>query len=347
MEISNDSPASSPRPAGVGPGERLQAARIEKGLSVQDVANRMHLSSNILESIEENNFDEITAPIFVKGYLRAYARIVSLDEDEMIQQYINFYSEEDPPITSTSNMAPELSVADARIKWTTYLVILVLAALLAVWWWNKERNQEVAISLEASPDTTEQVIEEGTQPVQPASSEIEAGSESTISESTIGTASNESDSAETVEPDSETVATDSIVEAEPESEVEPENAVNDAVDEIQPDEEVMVEAESEASESSVTSAAEVFVGSHTAPAGSDLLKIIVHADTWADIKDNSDYQLVYDLLRAGQSVNLTGQAPFTVFLGNGHGVEISFNNQEIGLTSLIQDDNTARLNVGQ
>jgi cytoskeleton protein RodZ len=140
----NDAPA---RAGGTGPGERLQAARIKNGLSLEDVANRMHLSASILEALEENNFDEITAPIFVKGYLRAYARIVSLSEDEMIEQYVDFYSEEDPPINSTSNMAPELSPADSRIKWTTYFVILVLAVLLAAWWWNKQQNQDAPVSL--------------------------------------------------------------------------------------------------------------------------------------------------------------------------------------------------------
>jgi cytoskeleton protein RodZ len=136
------------RPSGIGPGERLQAARIQKGLSLEDVAGRMHLSPRILEAIEENNFEEITAPIFVKGYLRAYARIVALDEDDMIQQYVDYYSEEDPPISSTSNTIPELSVADVRIKWTTYLVVLVLAALLSAWWWNKSQNEESPISLD-------------------------------------------------------------------------------------------------------------------------------------------------------------------------------------------------------
>ena len=336
MEIANDTPVSAPpRPAGIGPGERLQAARIEKGLSVQDVANRMHLSSSILESIEENNFDEITAPIFVKGYLRAYARIVSLDEDEMIQQYINFYSEEDPPITSTSTMTPELSVGDARIKWTTYLVILVLAALLVVWWWNKERNQEVAISLDASSNVAEQTIEESTLPVvQPVSSEIEAVSESTAD-------LDESGSTATTEPGNEAVEASSYVAAEPD------NSADDAVDQVQADEEVINEVENSDSESPTASQGQVFVGTRIAPTGSDKLSIIVHADTWADITDDTDHQLVYDLLRAGQSMDLTGQAPFAVFFGNGHGVEVSFNNREIGLTSLIQDDNTARINIGQ
>ena len=74
--------------------------------------------------------------------------------------------------------------------------------------------------------------------------------------------------------------------------------------------------------------------------------MIVNADTWADVKDANSHQLVYDLLRAGSEVDLTGQAPFAVFLGNGHGVELLLNGEEIGISSIIRDDNTARLNVG-
>jgi cytoskeleton protein RodZ len=170
------------RPSGIGPGERLQAARIQKGLSLEDVAGRMHLSPRILEAIEENNFEEITAPIFVKGYLRAYARIVALDEDDMIQQYVDYYSEEDPPISSTSNTIPELSVADVRIKWTTYLVVLVLAALLSAWWWNKSQNEESPISLDTQAPGLESTEAAESDVV---NTEIEAASE-------ISTATDES-----------------------------------------------------------------------------------------------------------------------------------------------------------
>jgi cytoskeleton protein RodZ len=83
-----------------------------------------------------------------------------------------------------------------------------------------------------------------------------------------------------------------------------------------------------------------------APIGSDKLRIVVHADTWADVKDANNYQLVYDLLRADSTVELSGQAPFVVFLGNGHGVEIQFNGEQIGFSARIRDDNTARINIG-
>jgi len=77
-----DEPSTNASALKLGPGERLQAARISAGYTVDDIASKMHLSNAILTSLEENDFDEITAPIFVKGYLRAYAKIVNLDEND-------------------------------------------------------------------------------------------------------------------------------------------------------------------------------------------------------------------------------------------------------------------------
>lgn len=333
MNPADKNPSHDSRPTGIGPGERLQAARIQMGMSVEDVAARMHLSVAILESIEDNNFEEITAPIFVKGYLRAYARMVSLDEDEMILQYIDFYSEEDPPISSTSNMAPELSVADARIKWTTYLVILVLGVLLAAWWWNKEQADDEAISLDATAPVIEQ-DQAGNAEI--AANEIEAVSENPSQ-------------AESLQTETEAPVTAAEPEAaEPEPEPEPEVVeVSPVVAEPAP--EIAVVAADAATTDPIDT--EPVAGTRNlpvrlAPAGSDRMRLIVHADTWVDIKDSSDFQLVYDLLRADQTVELVGEAPFSVFLGNGHGIEILLNDEAIDLAPRVRDDNTARLKIG-
>ncbi|MCP4767917.1 MAG: helix-turn-helix domain-containing protein [Gammaproteobacteria bacterium] len=354
MDIAEDNANNAARPTKIGPGERLAAERIKKGLSLEDVARRMHLSTSILEAIEENNFDEITAPIFVKGYLRAYARIVALSEDEMIEQYLDMYSEEDPPISSTSNMVPELSVKDARIKWTTYLVIVVLGVLLAAWWWNKQQSDEAPISLDAQTSGTEEIAG-GDESV--VSSEVQAGSETLI------------DSTETAETREtvvqESVTTTPLAASEPtEAEMPAAEPEDTAVVEPEPVPEPEAEAEAEAeaedtaaeTESSMAAepeaaAAETATGTlarpeRTAPTGSDKLQIIVHADTWGDVKDASNHQLVYDLLRADTSIELMGQAPFAVFLGNGHGVEILFNGEGVEIAPRIRDDNTARLNIG-
>jgi cytoskeleton protein RodZ len=342
------------RSGGIGPGERLQAARIEQGLTLDDVPTRMHLSAKILEAIEDNNFEEITAPIFVKGYLRAYARIVSLDEDDMIDQYIDFYSEEDPPISSISNITSELSVTDLRIKWTTYILLLIIGVSLAAWWWNKEQSDEAPISLAAQTSSPEDPAKSSTDVV---SSEIEAVSEeliesgetveATISQSVSVTAAEVESAATTTRP--EPSAADDEVEVV--DVVEDEVVADEVVEVVEGEvaEGEVAEGESVEAETGLLVTAQITPDQsiRIAPGGSDKLKIIVHADTWADIKDATSYQLVYDLLRADNTVELTGQAPFTVFLGNGHGVEIIFNGEEIEVAPRIRDDNTARLKIGR
>ncbi len=371
MDVAEDKPNDTPRAAKIGPGERLQSERIKKGLSVDDVASRMHLSTAILEAIEDNNFDEITAPIFVKGYLRAYARIVSLSEDEMIEQYLDMYSEEDPPISSTSSMVPELSVKDTSIKWTTYLVVLVLGVLLAAWWWNKQQNEEVPISLEAQ---TSELAKNSGDEVVVVDSEVQASSEAS------SVAADTAEVAEVIEQEAvtqesvvaETAADTAVAEQQPvetEATMEPEVEVadesgqepgieqesvsgNDSTSESESDT-VDMAAAVESTDTADVQAESADAASGTranpelsAPVGSDKLQIIVHADTWGDVKDANDYQMVYDLLRADTSLELVGEAPFAVFLGNGHGVEILFNGEEINVLPRIRDDNTARLKIG-
>ena len=346
----------------IGPGERLQAARIQQGLSLDDVANRMHLSLDILKAIEDNKFEVITAPIFVKGYLRAYARIVSLNEDEIILQYRDFYSEEDPPISSTSNILPELSAGDVRIKWTTYLVILVIAVMLAAWWWNREQSSEAPISLDSQ--STKQRT---TADAEVISNEIEAVSEE-LAATTVVTETEpvQADSAEPAEvepvviPESPApgpaVTEPVAVETEPLTteadlvETAPEEIVETAPEEIVETAPELVETTPESVETAPepieTTAAARTGPLLLAPTGSDKLQLVITADTWTDVKDANSYQLIYDLLRAGDSVEMTGEAPFSVFLGNGHGVEIRINGEVVDVSRRIRDDNTARLKVG-
>ena len=351
MDAVDEQAQDGQRTTGLGPGERLQAARIEKGLSLADVAKRMHLSANIVEAIEDNHFEEITAPIFVKGYLRAYARIVSLDEDDMIDQYIDFYSGEDPPISSISNVASELSVADARVKWTTYIVVLIIGVSLAAWLWNKEQNAEAPISLDTQSFSSE---EPAISDADVVSSEIEAVSEDSVEagETAEATAAQPASvTAAEVAPAASTATQQPSIEAGEvaESEVVEVEAVEGKVVEGEAIAGQAVAGEVVETETGALETTQVTRNEPTsiAPAGSDKVRLVVNADTWADIKDANSYQLVYDLLRADEVVELMGQAPFSVFLGNGRGVEIMFNGEQIDVAPRVRDDNTARLKIGR
>lgn len=58
------------------PGEQLASIRQQKGYTVEYVANKLHLRARIIELIESNEFHLLPEPVFVKGYLRAYAKLL-------------------------------------------------------------------------------------------------------------------------------------------------------------------------------------------------------------------------------------------------------------------------------
>lgn len=310
-------------------GHQLQVARIKQGISIEDVAARMNLRLEILQSIENNHLDDITAPIFVKGYLRTYARLLSLDEEKIIQCYVEFSSNQDPPISinTTGQMALKVSTRNARIKWMAYLVVI---ALLSAWWWNTMQNKpEVVVSLDADPSITEVIIEpivveaESSNLVETNRSEIVAVGIEPLEEEGSASMPLVESQAVIVESNTETntVAPDVVVES--------------------------IFSEVLVNESTRQASTPTFDTDRTAPVGSDLLDIIVNEDTWAEIKDANDYVLAYDLWKPNSRLQITGQAPFSAFLGNGYGVEIFINSESVDIVSHIQNDNnTVKLTIG-
>lgn len=78
-----------------GPGPRLRAAREALGLGLKDIAKRMRLQEHIIHQIEQDMYDENTALVFVKGYLRSYAVLVGLNADQIIQDFTSMGLSED------------------------------------------------------------------------------------------------------------------------------------------------------------------------------------------------------------------------------------------------------------
>lgn len=70
-----------------GPGAMLAAAREQQGLSLEGVAHELHLDMDIVRAVEEENFGALGAPVFVKGYLRGYARLLGLPEQEIVDAW--------------------------------------------------------------------------------------------------------------------------------------------------------------------------------------------------------------------------------------------------------------------
>lgn len=65
-------------------GSQLQKAREAKNLSVAEVADAQHLRPAIINAIENGQYEQIDTELFLKGYIRAYARQVGLDGSALI-----------------------------------------------------------------------------------------------------------------------------------------------------------------------------------------------------------------------------------------------------------------------
>jgi transcriptional regulator with XRE-family HTH domain len=68
-------------------GARLRRERELRGLSVSDVVRVTKIPERSVLALEQGLFDELPAEVFVRGFLRSYARCVGLDTDEILGAY--------------------------------------------------------------------------------------------------------------------------------------------------------------------------------------------------------------------------------------------------------------------
>jgi cytoskeletal protein RodZ len=115
-------------------GTRLRDARIAHKLKSGDVAEELHLDVGIIEAIECGDMTALPAPIFVQGYVRSYARLVGLPEDELIREFNAQYTEL-PPLTvfSAGNKAPLLRLPSGRLIRNVILIMLGIILLWLAW----------------------------------------------------------------------------------------------------------------------------------------------------------------------------------------------------------------------
>ncbi len=113
-------------------GEILKQLREEHKLSVKDIATRMRLDPWLIESLEANDLDTLPAAIYIRGYIRSYAKIIEADADSLVALYDND-APEPPEIIPEIKLSTQASSSDKPVKAFTYLITLILALWLLVW----------------------------------------------------------------------------------------------------------------------------------------------------------------------------------------------------------------------
>lgn len=246
-------------------GQALRAAREAQGLTVEDAASRLRLMHRQIDAMESEDFASLGQPVFARGFVRNYARLVGLDPEPLLARMTGAPADAAP----VSHDAPP-----PPGHWLTspWLILLLLGALLAAvvpvalyWWLNSEPEIGAPPAASAVP-----VQQAAARPV----TERAAASET------------------------------------------PAVSVPSA----------------DATQAPVPAAPTLPVAAETT--GSEL-QLDFGGESWVEIRDASGRMLMRQLNQPGTRVDLKGQPPFDIVIGNAAETRMHYNGRPIDLAPFI------------
>ncbi|MBU2522338.1 MAG: DUF4115 domain-containing protein [Proteobacteria bacterium] len=131
-------------------GHYLKSIRLEKGISLEEISNKTKIRVDNLLIIEKEDFDRLPAEVYVKGFLRAYAKTVGADEEEAVRRYessgfalrkTDEYDAEPENFSSKFWNPIVLSVGTLGI---IALAVLIVSIFLEQTLFNGQVNQQIA-----------------------------------------------------------------------------------------------------------------------------------------------------------------------------------------------------------
>jgi cytoskeleton protein RodZ len=117
-------------------GEEFRSAREARGLTLSDVAEQIHIRSVYLNAIENEDWSSIGAPVYVRGFIRTYARFLGLDAEDAVATFNRSAPSERPAASTTIAVLDEREGPNVSI-WAVVggLVALVLLGFVAYEAW--------------------------------------------------------------------------------------------------------------------------------------------------------------------------------------------------------------------
>ena len=88
-------------------GSYLKREREQRQISVAELAQTTRIPVRILHQLETDEIGSLPADVFVRGFLRAYARALDMDEEHVLARYAGRQTPEPPPALPAAAYAPE------------------------------------------------------------------------------------------------------------------------------------------------------------------------------------------------------------------------------------------------
>jgi cytoskeleton protein RodZ len=312
-------------------GERLRNAREQMGLSQQAVAERLCLKVSTVRDIEDDKAPAELASTFLRGYIRSYARLVRIPEEEllpMMAKQAPIKAAKVEPMQSFS-LGKRRKKRDGWLMSFTWLILFVVIGLTGAWWWQNHKAQQEELSTMADQSTTE-LSTSGGQSV-PLNTGSDTSTDAAATSPSAAAVEQPAPAANSVAPapSQQTAAAD--VTQQP-AVVAPSQA---PIDNAQTTPAVTA-GQLPTDQAGVNQAADAAQG----------LALNFTADCWLEVTDASGKKLFSGLQRKDAKLNLAGKAPYKLKIGAPSAVQVQYQGKPVDLSRFIRTNQVARLTVG-
>ncbi len=316
------------------PGEQLRRERESQGLSVSEVAGALNLRPAVIRGLEDDSYDEVPIATYRRGYLRAYAHLLGIDDRPVLDAYRTRFGHEDAAqrkVTPVHVTKPPSRLGAWLFRLVTLLVIAGLVGLTLLWWQSRGGNEPPRIgnsdpvsvdSLDGSTTVTES---DATAPAEPESLPPlpEEAADATPSED-LAMADTPADG------------------AAPPAESEPADAPDGA--EVPDVAAAEAAAPSEADEAREGAAEDE---SEAPAADPRQLELTFNEQSWTEIFDADNQRIFVGLQEPGTTASVEGEPPFRLTVGNATGVELVWQGESVDLGARAGANNVARFTLGE
>lgn len=362
-------------------GDMLRSARERKGLSIEQAAAHLNLRPSLVTDLENEHYEQLRIPTYRRGYLRAYARLLEIDPEQVLKAHDEKHGKADEPIKTTTPIKPlkrPSRIGKIAFWIITIIIVLLIIGLTTQWWKNRNGND---FNTQGNNTPSAQVPDQSS----PASNTSQTSASSSDSNTANAQGSNTSSNlapGNTTATNNGTAATNATAaNSGTQGNGSANTANNTGKNSGSNDLQMQVgngvdganmttsEAESESQQNQSNSAQNgasqnsnsqntdnqsgnglnngqsqgQTADNGATAASSNGIALQFNRQSWTRITDAQGHTLLSGLQQAGTQRTITGQAPFHLVIGNATSVSVTYKGQPVHLGAR----NVARLTLGK